>query len=101
MGKLVRYMDDKTHCWSRVDLENGDPVWISVAQTGVVVKKSRLGLMGAVLYKESNLYVVAKTAQALDAQVGRYLTPKGLVNLVLRAFTQVALECISAAQHVR
>ncbi len=49
MGKLVIYMDDKTHCWSRVDLENGDPVWIIVAQTGVVVKKSRLGLMGATL----------------------------------------------------
>ncbi len=99
MGKLVRYMDEgEAGCWSRVDLENGDPVWISVAQTGVVVKKSRLGLMGATLYKESNLYVVAETAQALDAQSGEYLTPKGMVNLVLRAFTQAALECTSAAQ---
>lgn len=98
MGKLIRYLDGKAGCWSRVDLENGDPIWISVAQTGVIVKKSRVGLMGAKLYSEANVYNAAKTAQSLDAQIGEYVTPSEMTNSVLRAFTQVALECKSAAQ---
>lgn len=98
MGKLIRYLDGKTGCWSRVNLANGDPIWISVAQTGVMVKKSRMGLMGAKLYSVTNVYNAAKTAQALDAQIGEYATPSEMTNPVLRAFTQVALECKSAAE---
>ena len=98
MGKLIRYLDGKTGCWSRVNLENGDPIWISVAQTGVIVKKSRMGLMGAKLYNETNVYNAAKTAQALDAQISEYVTPSEITNPVLRALTQVALEFKSAAQ---
>lgn len=98
MGKLIRYLDGKIGCWSRVNLENGDPIWISVAQTGVIVKKSRMGLMGATLYNETNVYNAAKTAQALDAQISKYVIPSEMTNPVLRVFTQVALECKSAAQ---
>jgi len=98
MGKLIRYSDGKAGCWSRVNLENGDPIWISVAQTGIIVKKSRMGLMGAKLYNETNVYNAAKTAQALDAQISEYVTPSEMRNPVLRVFTQVALECKSAAQ---
>ncbi len=99
MGKLVRYMDEgKADGWSCVDLENGDPIWIYVAQTGVVVKKSRRGLMGPTLYEESNLRAIAATVYALDGQIVEYLTPKAMVNPMLRAFTQAALECTSAVQ---
>lgn len=98
MGKLIRYLDGKIGCWSRVKLENGNHIWISVAQTGVIVKKSRLGLMGAKLYIETNVYRAAKTAKALDEQINEYVTPSKMTNPVLRAFTQVALECKSAAQ---
>ena len=97
-GKLIRYLDGKLGCWSRVSLESGDPIWISIAQTGVIVKKSRLGLMGATLYNETNVSTAAKMAQALDAQVSKYATPAEMTNPVLRAFTQAALECQSAAQ---
>lgn len=69
-----------------------------MAQTGVIVKKSRMGLMGAKLYSETNVYNAAKTAQALDFQISEYATPSEMTNPVLRAFTQVALECKSAAQ---
>ncbi len=98
MGKLIRYLDGKTGCWSRVNLVNGYPIWISVPQTGVMVKKSRMGLMGAKLYNETNVYNAAKTAQALDKEIGQYTTPTEMTNPVLRAFTQVALECKSAAE---
>ncbi len=98
MGKLIRYVDGKSACWSRVNLENGDPIWISVAQAGVIVKKSRIGLLGATLYNETNVYNAAKTAKILDEQIDQYTTPMEMTNLVLRAFTQVALECKSAAE---
>lgn len=54
--------------------------------------------MGAKLYNETNVYNAAKTAQTLDAQISEYVTPSEMTNPVLRAFTQVALECKSAAQ---
>jgi hypothetical protein len=98
MGRLVRYVDGGGACWSRVDLDNGDPIWISVAQSGVVVKRSRLGLMGAKLYEESNIYRAAETAQALDAETLLYTTPVGMTNPVLRVFTQASLDSDSAAQ---
>jgi hypothetical protein len=31
-------------------MDNGDPCWISIANTGVLVKKSKLGLLGEKLY---------------------------------------------------
>jgi hypothetical protein len=81
-----------------VDLQSGEPIWISVAQGGVIVRKSRLGLLGTLLYREANVYKVAKTAEVLHSQLGRYTTPVDLNNPVLRAFTQVALDSESASQ---
>jgi hypothetical protein len=101
MGQLIRYLDGKTGCWSRVDLENGDPIWISVAQDGVVVKKSKMSFLGSTLYKEAVVYQIAKTAEALDFQnsksVSNELLPAEMKNLVLRAFTQAVLGCRSAS----
>ncbi len=53
-----------------------------MTQAGVVVKKSRLGLMGATLYEESNLRAIAATVYALDAQIVEHLTPKAMVTPV-------------------
>ncbi len=64
MAKLVKFMDGKFFCWSRVNLDNGEPIWISVAHNGVLVKKSKWGILGEKIYQanrsESNL-----TASAL------------------------------------
>lgn len=97
MGNIVRFADSGKQCWSRVDLENGDPIFISVAQSGVLVKRSNLGFMGAKLYSESNVYKAAATAEALDSQISAYALPANLTNSILRAFTQAALEATSAA----
>jgi hypothetical protein len=80
-----------------MELANGDPIWISVARAGVIVKRSRMGLMGAKLYDERNAYKAAMTAKALDAQIVGYTTPSDMTNPVLRALTQAALDCESAA----
>ena len=95
--KLVHYGDTDRHCWSRVDLATGEPLYISIAASGVVVKRSHFGLFGAKLYDE-NMYKAAVTAKALDAQIENYSTPAGMKNPALRAFTQAALNSKSAAE---
>jgi len=49
-------------------MANNDPCWIGIAKTGILVKKSKMGLFGAKLYEEKNIYKAAKTAQELSEQ---------------------------------
>ncbi len=85
-------------CWSRVDCENGDPIWISIAQTGIIVKKSRLGWMGAQLFYEKDLYKIGQICENLNLLVQRYNLPLDMNNPVLRLFTQICLNCSTALE---
>lgn len=38
MAELKAYKDTSGQCWATLRMENNDPVWIGVAQTGVTVK---------------------------------------------------------------
>ena len=98
MARLVRYADSARRCWSRVNLDSGEPIFIGISRRGVIVKRSRLGIMGAVVYEESNRRKAAGTAMAVDAEVREYITPSRMRNRVLRAFTQAALESSSATE---
>jgi len=98
MGKLIKYWDDETSCWSRVNLVNGDPIRISVTQASVMVQKSRWGFLGTKLYHETNVGKIKLTAAVLHLNISQYITPKEMTNPLLRVFTQVALECNSAAE---
>ena len=95
--KLTLYRDTPNQCWARVDLASGEPIYISVARSGIVVKKSRLGLLGTELYR-SDTHRAAVTAAAIHAQTRSYLTPADMTSAALRAFTQATLEASSAAQ---
>jgi len=64
---------------------------------GVMVKKSRLGVIGAELYHETNVQSRV-TAASFLLTIGQYTTPKEMTTLRLRVFTQVALECTSATE---
>jgi hypothetical protein len=64
MAKLIKFMDGKLSCWSRVDLDNGEPIWISVAHSGVLVKKSKWGILGEKIY-QANGYEANITDSAL------------------------------------
>jgi len=97
MTKLILYRDTRNQCWARVDLASGEPIYISVARSGVVVKRSGLGLLGTKLYR-SNIHGAAMTAQALDSRTRSRLTPDGMTHPALRAFTQATLEASSAAE---
>jgi hypothetical protein len=70
--QILHFADSLTlGCGANVRFENGEPCMLSIAQSGVRVKKSRFGLIGAVLYDEKNAYINAQRTGALA-----YLFPK-------------------------
>ena len=81
-------------------MDDGDPCWLSVSQAGVLVKKSKLGIMGAILYDEKNIHKAATNAQKLaEAYTGE--APEDMTNLVLKAFTNTIMECSTLAEVTR
>lgn len=98
MPTVVRFGDSKLECWSRVNFENGDPIYISIARSGIIVKRSRMGLFGPLLYSEKNIYNISETAQYLDMLITKYTTPDNMTNPILKAFTQTALDSLSIAK---
>lgn len=102
MGTLIRFQDDQRGCFSRVDWESGEPAFISIAQTGVLVKRSRMGLFGMKLYVETDIYDCAAMSRVLDEQVlgaeSLLAIPNGLFSPVLQSFTRLAMETKSAAE---
>jgi hypothetical protein len=75
MPKLLR-SSETVGCGATIELDNGEVVYVSVAQTGVLVRrwdmkggsiKSLLSnFFGSKLYNESSVYKNAQTAQALS-----------------------------------
>ena len=103
MAKLLKFKDGKFLCWSRVDLGNGEPIWISVARNGVLVKKSKWGLMGEKLYSsnalEANLTAGALLTIYFDEGIKKeYDVIHNITNHLLFAFTLAAMVSESASQ---
>jgi hypothetical protein len=98
MADVLNFSDGKFTCYANVRLDSGEPCYINVAQTGVLVKKSRLGLLGPTLYKETVVYKAAMTAKALHHLYPDSRTPPGLHHPVLKAFTNAVLHCSSAME---
>lgn len=99
MTELIRFMDgDRKGRWANIRMDNGDPCWIGIAQTGILVKKSNVGLFGAKLYKEKNIYRASKTAQALQELYADDLTPAEIWNPVLKSFVNAVLHCSTLAE---
>ncbi len=102
MGMMIRFQDNSSGCFARVDWESGEPALISIAQTGVLVRRSRLGIFGTKLYDGQNLHDCVAMSRVLDNEL---LSPESLVALppdltspVLQSFTRLALETKSAAE---
>ena len=95
MGILKKFKDSTFQCWSRVDLPNGDPIWISIAQTGVLIKKSKLGLKGEVLYQSKDIELISRLGARLSLSLNEFDTPENMKNVPLKVFTQIALESSS------
>jgi hypothetical protein len=101
MTQLHSYQDSRTGCYANVRMDNGDPCFIGVAQTGVLVKKSRIGFFGAKLYEQTRVYEAAMTAKALAYLLPGNLAPDDMTNPVLKAFTNAVLHCSTLAEVVR
>ena len=93
MTELGRFLDSGKGRWANIRMDNGDPCFISVAQSGVLVKKSKSGFFGAKLYDENNLHQVATTALSLSTKYPHDLTPDGMKNPILKHFVNAVLHC--------
>lgn len=102
MTRSVRFLDDdKKGRWANLVMDNGDPCWIGIAQTGVLVKKSKVGLFGAKLYEEKNIAKIADKAMLLDVLFSEDHTAYGMRNPVLRSFVNAILHCSDLAEVTR
>jgi hypothetical protein len=108
MPKLLR-SSESMGCGATIQLDNGEVVYVSIAQVGVLVRhwnrsggffKSLMSsFFGAKLYNESNAYKNAQTAQALSMlfpdqapELSQFKNP------VLAVFSNAIWHCGSAAE---
>lgn len=93
MTNLLRFLDAGSKgVWANIRMDNNDPCWIGVADTGVLVKKSKVGMFGTKLYNEKTPKA-ASTAKALHDRDSDDLTPPDMRHPLLKAFTNAALHC--------
>lgn len=76
---------------------DGSPCTLSIANTGIIVKKSRIGLFGSVLYSEKNVYKNAQNAFALACLFPERRFPDAASDPILRSFLNAILHCSSVA----
>jgi hypothetical protein len=107
MPKLLR-SSETAGCGATIELDNGEVVYVSIAQTGVSVRrwdmnggliKSLLSnFFGPKLYNEGSVYKNAQTARALSLIYPEQATPLCFKNPVLAAFANAIWHCSSAAE---
>lgn len=98
MTELVRFQDNQKGRWANIRMDNGDPCWISVAQTGVLIKKSKVGLFGAKVYEESDALTIGNIISALNDSYRDNLAPQDIGNPVLRSYVNAVLHCSDLAE---
>jgi hypothetical protein len=81
-----------------IRLDSGELCSLSIARIGAIVRRSRFGFFGPVLYQEKNLYQVAATAAALTDRFPDNLLPAGFTDPVLSAFANAIFHCSTCAQ---
>ena len=97
--EILHFADNKRGgCGATVRLETGEPCWLSIAQSGALVKKSRFGVLGATLYSEKNAYEISLCGIALASLFPEKRFPDGISNPNLRSFLNAILHCRSAAE---
>ncbi len=107
MPKLLR-SSETAGCGATIELDNGEVVYVSIAQTGVLVRrwdmnggliKSLLrNFFGPKLYNENSVYKNAQTARALSLIYPEQAPQLSFKNPVLAAFSNAIWHCSSAAE---
>ena len=97
MPRLLHYSDSiKGGFGATIRLDSGEPCLVSVAQSGVRVRKSRFGFFGAILFEDTNVTRAAKIAIKLADQFGNSF-PAKINNPVLAAFANFLYNCKSCS----
>jgi hypothetical protein len=92
MSKLIAFRDTSIECWARVDLPDGSPLFISIAKTGVTIRKSKSGLFGPKLYEETVLHRIGEFGVKLRLLIADDPElPGAMLSPVLRGYTQIAM----------
>jgi hypothetical protein len=107
MPTLLR-SSETAGCGATIELDNAEVVFVSIAQTGVLVRLINLrgGLiknlmsnwLGPTLYNEKNVFKNGKTAQELSSMFPEGTSPLYFKNPVLTAFANAIWHCSSAAE---
>ena len=92
MSRLVRFADNGAGSWARVDLDDGSPLFISLEQTGVTVRKSKIRFIGPQIYKETAVSRLVNLCRIVERGLHHFSLPSKMKNPVLRVFAQLALE---------
>jgi hypothetical protein len=107
MPKLLR-SSETSGCGATIELDSGEVVFVSIAQTGVLVRSIIWGgglikslvsnFTGPTLYNESNVYKNAEVAIALRTRFPDEAPGLSFKNPVLAAFANSIWHCSSAAE---
>jgi TPR repeat protein len=107
MPRLLR-SSETAGCGATIELDNKDVVFVSIAQTGVLVRLINIrggliknimsNLFGPTLYNEKNVFKNAKTAEALSTIFPEETSFLSFKNPVLTAFANAIWHCSSAAE---
>jgi hypothetical protein len=107
MPKLLR-SSETAGCGATIELDNSEVVFVSIAQTGVLVRLINLkggpirnlmsNWLGPTLYNERNVFKNAEAAQALSIQFPEGAPSLPFKNPVLTAFANAIWHCSSAAE---
>ena len=97
MTELIAFDEsDSGACFARFRLDSGELCWMRLSMKGVTVKRSGLGLLGRVLYRESELLEVAVTGAALATLYPELVTPQSMRSETLACFANAIMHCSSA-----
>ena len=96
MKYRLKFLENKTFSWSRIDLKNGEPIWIRTTRKSVLIKKSRLGFSGRRLFKIRNLYKIERKIRLIDERITEIDPSSEISDMYHRVFTHLALLSKSA-----
>jgi hypothetical protein len=81
-----------------IRLDSGERCLLSIAQSGVLVKKSRFGWFGTILYNEKNIYKAAETALALDLLFPIKQLSAGFTDPVFISYANAIWHCANCTE---
>ena len=94
MSEVVAFCHPpKVGHWSKVRMNSGEPCWISISRQGVLIKKSKMGFFGKKIADLKPIEEVYARLGTLDKMFPKKLTPDDMNSLILKYFTNAALNC--------